>query len=74
MLFGQKRRQVLVALLLGTSAAGLWLAWPWIVPQVVSPVPRSGAGSELMVLLVRGSGCIVEADRIGHALPCLPAC
>ena len=35
--FGQNRRQVLVALLLGTSAAGLWLAWSWLRRQ---PSPR----------------------------------
>ena len=55
MLFGHKRRQVVVGLLLGTSAAGLWLAWPWIVP-LVSPVPTSGPGSDLVVVLDGGSG------------------
>ena len=68
MLFGQKRLQVLVALLLGTSAAGLWLAWPWIVP-LVSPVPTSGPGSDLVVVLDGGSGRFAVADRIGHVLP-----
>ncbi len=67
MLFGQKRGQVLVALLLGTSAAGLWLAWPWIVP-LVSPVPTSATGSDLVVVLDGGSGRFAAADRIGHAL------
>ena len=67
-LFGQKRRQVLVFLSLGTSAAGLWLAWPWIVP-LVSPVPTSGAGSDLVVVLDGGSGRFAAADRIGQALP-----
>jgi hypothetical protein len=66
-LFGQKRRQALVALLLGTSAAGLWLAWPWIVP-LVSPVPRSGPGSDLVVVLDGGSGRFAAADRIGQSL------
>ena len=66
--FGQKRRQVLVFLLLGTSAAGLWLAWPWIVP-LVSPVPTSGPGSDLVVVLDGGSGRFAAADRIGQALP-----
>jgi len=66
--FGQKRRQVLVALLLGTSAAGLWLAWPWIVP-LVSPVPSSATASDLVVVLDGGSGRFAAADRIGHALP-----
>ena len=41
---------MLVALLLGTSAAGLWLAWPWIVP-LVSSVPTSTAGSDLVVVV-----------------------
>ena len=68
MLFGQTRRQVLVALLLGTSAAGLWLAWPWIVP-LVSPVPTSGAGSDQVVVLDGGSGRFAAADRIALALP-----
>ena len=68
MLFGQKRRQVLVALLLGTSAAGLWLAWPWLVP-LVSPVPPSRTGSDLLVVLDGGSGRFAAADRIGQALP-----
>jgi len=67
-LFGQKPRQALVALLLGTSAAGLWLAWPWIVP-LVSPVPPSTAGSDLVVVLDGGPGRSAAADRIGHALP-----
>ena len=61
------RLLVLVALLLGTSAAGLWLAWPWIVP-LVSPVPTSGSGSDLVVVLDGGSGRFAAADRIGHAL------
>ena len=69
--FGQKRRQVLVVLLLGTSAAGLWLAWPWIVP-LVSPVPTTTAGSDLVVVLDGGSGRSAAADRIGHALPQRP--
>jgi uncharacterized SAM-binding protein YcdF (DUF218 family) len=67
MLFGHKRRQVVVGLLLGTSAAGLWLAWPWIVP-LVSPVPTSGPGSDLVVVLDGGSGRFAAADRIGQAL------
>ncbi|WP_255120897.1 hypothetical protein [Synechococcus lacustris] len=46
---------MLVALLIGTSAAGLWLAWPWIVP-LLSPVPPSTAGSDLAVVLDGGSG------------------
>ena len=49
------RSQVLVVLLLGTSAAGLWLAWPWIVP-LVSLVPTSVPGSDLVVVLDGGSG------------------
>jgi hypothetical protein len=64
MLFGQKRRQVVVGLLLGTSAAGLWQAWPWIVP-LVSPVPTSAPGSDLVVVLDGGSGRFAAADRIG---------
>jgi len=67
MLFGHKRRQVVVGLLLGTSAAGLWLAWPWIVP-LVSPVPTSGPGRDLVVVLDGGSGRFAAADRIGQAL------
>ena len=67
MLFGQKRRQVLVALLLGTSAVGMCLTWPWIVP-LVSPVPTSIAGSDLVVALDGGSGRFAAADRIGHPL------
>jgi len=68
-LLGQKRRQVLVVLLLGTSAAGLlWLAWPWIVP-LVSSVPTSTAGSDLVVVLDGGPGRFAAADRISHALP-----
>jgi len=66
-LFGQKRRQVLVVLLLGTSAAGLWLAWPWIVP-LVSPVPTSAPGSDLVVVLDGGPGRFAAADSIGHSL------
>jgi hypothetical protein len=62
------RPQALVALLLGTSAAGLWLAWPWIVP-LVSPVPPPTAGSDLVVVLDGGPGRFAVADRIGHALP-----
>ena len=68
MLFGQKRRQAFFVLLLGTSAAGLWLAWPWIVP-LVSAVPTSTAGSDLVVVLDGGSGRFAAADLIGHALP-----
>ena len=49
-------------------ASGLWLAWPWIVP-LVSPVPTSGLGSDLLVVLDGGSGRFAAADRIGHALP-----
>ena len=49
-------------------ASGLWLAWPWIVP-LVSPVPPSTAGSDLVVVLDGGSGRFAAADRIGHALP-----
>ena len=62
---------MLVALLIGTSAAGLWLAWPWIVP-LVSPVPTSTAGNDLVVVLDGGPGRFASADRIGHALPQLP--
>ena len=57
---------MLVALLLGTSAAGLWLAWPWIAP-LVSPVPPSTAGSDLV--LDGGPGRFAVADRIGQSLP-----
>jgi len=57
-LLNQKRRQVLVALLLGTSAAWLWLAWPWIFP-VVSLFPTSGIGSDLVLVLDGGSGCLI---------------
>jgi hypothetical protein len=67
MLFGQKRRQVLVVFLLGTSAAGLWLVWPWLF-TLVSPVPMSGPGSDLVVVLDGGSGRFAAADRIGQAL------
>ena len=49
-------------------ASGLWLAWPCIVP-LVSPVPTSTAGSDLVVVLDGGSGRFAAADRIGHALP-----
>ena len=49
-------------------ASGLWLAWPWIVP-LVSPVPPSTAGNDLVVVLDGGSGRFAVADRIGHALP-----
>ena len=49
-------------------ASGLWLAWPWIVP-LVSPVPPSTAGSDLVVVLDGGSGRFAAADRIAHALP-----
>ena len=65
-------RQVLVALLLGTSAAGLWLAWPWLVP-LVSPVPTSSSGSDLVVVLDGDPGRFAAADRIGHALPQPPS-
>ena len=68
MLFGQKRLQVLIALLLGTSAAGLWLVWPWLVP-LFTPVPTSGAGRGLVVVLDGGSGRFAVADRIGQELP-----
>jgi uncharacterized SAM-binding protein YcdF (DUF218 family) len=67
-LFGHKRRQALVVLLLGTSASGLWLAWPWIVP-LVRPVSTSAFGSDVVVVLDGGSGRFAAADRIGHALP-----
>jgi hypothetical protein len=70
-LFDQNRRQVLVVLLLGTSAAGLWLAGPWIVP-LVSPVPTSGPGSDLVVVLDGGSARFAAADRIGQALSHTP--
>jgi len=36
-------------------ASGLWLAWPWMFP-LVSPIPPSTAGSDLVVLLDGGSG------------------
>ncbi len=48
-------------------ASGLWLAWPWLVP-LVSPVPTSGPGSDLLVVLDGGSGRFAAADRIGQAL------
>ena len=48
-------------------ASGLWLAWPWIVP-LVSPVPPSTVGSDLVVVLDGGLGRFAAADRIGHAL------
>jgi uncharacterized SAM-binding protein YcdF (DUF218 family) len=47
--------------------SGLWLAWPWIVP-LVSPVPTSGPGGDLVVVLDGGSGRFAAADRIGHGL------
>ena len=49
-------------------ASGLWLAWPWLVP-LFSPVPTSGAGSDLVVVLDGGSGRFATADRIGQELP-----
>jgi len=49
-------------------ASGLWLAWPWLVP-LVSPVPTSSSGSDLVVVLDGGSGRFDAADRIAHALP-----
>ncbi len=52
-------------------AFGLWFAWPWIVP-LVSPVPTSTAGSDLVVVLDGGSARFAAADRIGHTLPQLP--
>ena len=48
--------------------SGLWLAWSWIVP-LVSPVPASTAGSDLVVVLDGGPGRFAAADRIGQALP-----
>jgi hypothetical protein len=48
-------------------ASGLWLAWPWIVP-LVSPVPTSGSGGDLVVVLDGGSGRFAAADRIGQSL------
>jgi hypothetical protein len=59
---------MLVVMLIGTSAAWQWLAWPWIVP-LVSPVPTSGLGSDLVVVLDGGSGRFAAADRIGQVLP-----
>ena len=49
-------------------ASGLWLAWPWIVP-LVSPVPPSTAGRDLVVELDGGPGRSSAADRISRALP-----
>jgi uncharacterized SAM-binding protein YcdF (DUF218 family) len=49
-------------------ASGLWLAWPWIVP-LVSPVPTSGTGIDLVVVLDGGSGRFAAANRISHGLP-----
>ena len=49
-------------------ASGLWLFWPWIVP-LVSPVPPSTAGSDLVVVLDGGPGRFAAADRIARALP-----
>ncbi|PHX67631.1 MAG: hypothetical protein CK549_05140, partial [Cyanobium sp. Baikal-G2] len=49
----------------------MWLTWPWIVP-LVSPVPTSIAGSDLVVVLDGGSGRFAAADRMGHALPQRP--
>ena len=49
-------------------ASGLWLAWPWLVP-LFSPVPTSGAGRDLVVVLDGGSGRFATADRIGQELP-----
>ena len=52
-------------------ASGLWLAWPWIVP-LVSPLPPSTAGNDLVVVLDGGSGRFAASDRIAHALPQTP--
>ena len=52
MLFGQKRRQAFVALLLGVLPQGC--GWP-------------GPGSDLVVVLDGGSGRIAAADRVGPA-------
>ena len=52
-------------------ASGLWLAWPWLVP-LVSPVPTSTAGSDLVVVLDGGPGRFAVADRIGQSLSQLP--
>ena len=49
-------------------ASGLWLAWPWIAP-LVSPVPTSGPGGDLVVVLDGGSVRFSAADRIGQSLP-----
>jgi hypothetical protein len=48
-------------------ASGLWLAWPWLVP-LVSPVPTTTAGSDLVVVLDGGSGRFAAVDGIGQAL------
>lgn len=42
--------------------SGLWLAWPWIV-ALVSPVPTSGAGGDLVVVLDLGSSRLEQAER-----------
>jgi len=52
-------------------ASGLWLVWPWIV-LLVSPVPPSTAGSDLVVVQEGGSGRFAAVDRIGHAPGWLP--
>ena len=44
------RPPVLVALVLGASAAGLWLAWPWLAP-LWFPVPAAPDRPDLLVVL-----------------------
>jgi hypothetical protein len=47
----------------------LGFGWPGPLVALVSPVPTSTAGSDLVVVLDGGPGRFAVADRIGHALP-----
>ncbi|MCP9943506.1 hypothetical protein KBY70_14070 [Cyanobium sp. ATX 6E8] len=65
---GLMRPPMLVALVLAVSAAGLWLAWPWLAPLWFS-VSAAPDRPDRLVVLDGTPSRLAQAERLAAALP-----
>jgi hypothetical protein len=65
---GLMRLQPLAASLVLLTAAGLWLAWPWLAP-LWFPVPAAPDRPDLLVVLDGSPSRLAQAERLAAALP-----
>lgn len=72
MVAGWVRPQVLAGVLLGLSAAGLWLACPWIAPHwppfLAAGKAQEQPGRDLIVVLDGGASRLAQAERFRQLL------